>query len=114
MNRPPTRHTTLLLALIALAALYGYWFLHDKHWLATQLVFTAPPLLLAIALRLGWRQAPFWSGVLALFWFSHGVMSAWAHRETALLAWAEIVLSLLVVALASGPGIRARFGRRRA
>lgn len=114
MNRPPTRHTALLLALIALAALYGYWFLHDKHWLATQLVFTAPPLLLAIALRLGWRQAPFWSGVLALFWFSHGVMSAWAHRETALLAWAEIVLSLLVVALASGPGIRARFRRRRA
>lgn len=114
MNRPPTRHTALLLALIALAALYGYWFLHDKHWLATQLVFTAPPLLLAIALLLGWRQAPFWSGVLALFWFSHGVMSAWAHRETALLAWAEIVLSLLVVALASGPGIRARFRRRRA
>jgi len=107
------RRTTLLLALIALAALYTYWFLHDKHWLATQLVFTAPPLLLAIGLRLGWRRAPFWSGVLALFWFSHGVMSAWTHRETALLAWVEIVLALLVIALASLPGLRARFGKRR-
>ncbi|MGB3392098.1 MAG: DUF2069 domain-containing protein [Stenotrophomonas sp.] len=107
------RHPTLLLALIALAALYSYWFLHDKHWLATQLVFTAPPLLLAIGLRLGWQRARFWSGVLALFWFSHGVMSAWTHRETALLAWVEIALSLLVVTLASLPGLRARFGKRK-
>lgn len=110
MNR---QRPTLLLALIALAALYTYWFLHDKHWLATQLVFTAPPLLLAIALRLGWQRAPFWAGVFALFWFSHGVMSAWTHRETALFAWAEIVLSLLVVTLASLPGLRARFGKRK-
>ena len=109
MNR---QRSTLLLALIALAALYTFWFLHDKHWLATQLVFTAPPLLLAIALRLGWQRAPFWAGVFELFWFSHGVMSAWTHRETALFAWAEIVLSLLVVTLASLPGLRARFGKR--
>ena len=110
MNR---QRPTLLLALIALAALYTYWFLRDKHWLATQLVFTAPPLLLAIALRLRWQRAPFWAGVFALFWFSHGVMSAWTHRETALFAWAEIVLSLLVVTLASLPGLRARFGKRK-
>ena len=111
MNR---QRPTLLLALIALAALYTYWFLGDKHWLATQLVFTGPPLLLAIALRLGWRRAPFWSGVLALFWFSHGVMSAWTHRETARLAWVEILLALLVVVLASLPGLRARFGKKSA
>ena len=110
MNR---QRPTLLLALIALAALYTYWFLHDKHWLATQVVFTAPPLLLAIAVRLGWQRAPFWAGVFALFWFSHGVMSVWTHHETALLAWAEIVLSLLVVTLASLPGLRARFGKRK-
>ena len=110
MNR---QRSTLLLALIALATLYTFWFLHDKHWLATQLVFTGPPLLLAIALRLGWQRASFWAGVFALFWFSHGVMSAWTHRETALYAWAEIVLSLLVVVLASLPGLRARFGKRK-
>ena len=39
----------VVLALIALAALYTWWFLDDKHWLATQLVFTGPPLLLAVA-----------------------------------------------------------------
>jgi len=112
MSAMPTRRPTLLLALIALAALYTWWFLDDRHWLATQLVFTAPPLLLAIALRFGWRLAPFWSGVCALGWFSHGVMSAWSHPETARLAWVEILLSLLVIALASLPGLRARFGRR--
>ena len=48
MNR---QRSTLLLALIALAALYTFWFLHDKHWLATQLVFTGPPLLLAMILE---------------------------------------------------------------
>ena len=113
MNASKKNRPTLLLALIALAALYTWWFLHDKHWLATQLVFTAPPLLLAIALRLGWQRASFWAGVLALMWFSHGVMSAWTHRDTALLAWAEIGLSLLVIAEASLPGLRARFGKRR-
>lgn len=113
MSAMKTNRPTLLLALIALAALYTYWFLHDKHWLATQLVFTAPPLLLAIALRLGWQRASFWAGVLALFWFSHGVMSAWTHRDTALFAWAEIVLSLLVIAQASLPGLRARFAAKR-
>ena len=113
MKLPPLRHPTLLLALIALAALYTFWFLHDKHWLATQLVFTGPPLVLAITLRLGWRLAPFWSGVFALFWFSHGVMSAWSHPETLLLAWVEIVLALMVVMLASLPGLRARFGKRK-
>ncbi|MCL7715677.1 DUF2069 domain-containing protein [Stenotrophomonas mori] len=112
MNRTAPRHSTLLLALMALAALYTWWFLHDRHWLATQLVFTAPPLLLAIALRLGWRRAPFWSGVLALGWFSHGVMSAWSHPETLRLALLEIVLSLVVVTVVSLPGLRARFGKR--
>lgn len=102
---------TLLLALMALAALYTWWFLHDKYWLAAQLVFTAPPLVLAIAARLGWRLAPFWSGICALFWFSHGVMSAWTQPRARLLAWLELLLALLVIAVVSLPGLRARFGK---
>ena len=108
MNR---QRSTLLLALIALAALYTWWFLHDKHWLATQVVFTAPPLLLAIALRLGWQRAPFWAGVFALFWFSHGVMQAWSEPVGRGFALGEIVLALAVVYTACIDGIRARFGR---
>ena len=109
MNR---QRPTLLLALIALAALYTYWFLHDKHWLATQLVFTAPPLLLAIALRLGWQRAPFWAGVFALFWFSHAVMVAWADPVKAKFAWVGIVLSIGIVLATSWPAFAKRFGRK--
>ncbi|SET58024.1 DUF2069 domain-containing protein [Stenotrophomonas indicatrix] len=108
-----TPRTVLLLALMGLAALFAGWFINDRHWLATQLVFTAPPLALAIALRLGWRKAGFWAAVLALGWFSHGVMSAWSHPETRWLALIEIGLALLVIFTASLPGLRARFGRRR-
>ncbi|HDS1103958.1 MULTISPECIES: DUF2069 domain-containing protein [Stenotrophomonas] len=105
--------TVLLLALMGLAALFAGWFINDKHWLATQLVFTAPPLLLAVAVRLGWRKAGFWASVLALGWFSHGVMSTWSHPETRWLALIEIALALLVIFSASLPGLRARFGKRR-
>ena len=111
MSRAP--RTVLLLALMALAALFAGWFINDRHWLATQLVFTAPPLALAIAVRLGWRKAGFWASVLALGWFSHGVMSAWSHPETRWLALIEIALALLVIFSASQPGLRARFGKRR-
>ncbi|MGR4897089.1 DUF2069 domain-containing protein [Stenotrophomonas sp. LARHCG68] len=106
------RDGVLGLALLALAALYGVWFRADRHLVAVLLVFVAPPLLLlagVIARRAGAR---FWAGVLALFWFSHGVMSAWAHRELALYAWLEIGLSLLVIGLVSVPGVRARFARK--
>ena len=109
MNR---QRSTLLLALIALAALYTFWFLHDKHWLATQLVFTGPPLLLAIALRLGWQRASFWAGVFALFWFSHGVMVAWSEPGQRAFALAEVALALVVVYASSIDGMRARFGRK--
>ncbi len=66
-------------------------------------MFTAPPLALAIAVRLGWRKAGFWASVLALGWFSHGVMSAWSHPETRWLALIEIALALLVIFSASLP-----------
>ncbi|HBS62836.1 MULTISPECIES: DUF2069 domain-containing protein [unclassified Stenotrophomonas] len=110
-----TRATEVVLALLlaALAALYALWFAHDRHWLATQLVFTAPPLLLAVGVLVRRGKAAFWAGVLALFWFSHGVMSAWSHPEIAVWAWTELVLALAVIAVASAPGLRRRFGKKR-
>lgn len=104
----------LATALALLALLYLAWFHGDRHAAGALLVFALPPLLLAIPCWRGGRRAAFWAGVLALFWFSHGVMTAWAHRDQALYAWAEIGLSLVVVATSSWPGLRARFaGRRR-
>lgn len=102
----------LALLLVALAAVYALWFAQDRHWLATQLVFTLPPLLLALGVWLRRGKAAFWAGVLALFWFSHGVMSAWSHPETAGWAWAELLLALAVIGVGSGPGLRRRFGKR--
>jgi uncharacterized membrane protein len=108
-----TRDLVLGTALLLLAALYAGWFRADRHLAAVLLVFVAPPLLLLIGVVAQRSYARFWAGVLALFWFSHGVMSAWAHPDMALYAWAEILLSLLIVALVSVPGMRARFASKR-
>ncbi|ADV28198.1 hypothetical protein Psesu_2364 [Pseudoxanthomonas suwonensis 11-1] len=105
-------HRILGIALLALAVLYMAWFREDRHAAAALLVFALPPLLLAVPAWRGGRKAAFWSGVLALFWFSHGVMHAWAHPEGALFAWTTIALSLVVVTASSWPGLKARFGRR--
>ncbi|MBT2767959.1 DUF2069 domain-containing protein [Stenotrophomonas sp. ISL-67] len=110
---PRVQKWTLAVLLLALAAVFATWFAHDRHWLASQLVFTAPPLLLALGVLTGRGKAMFWAGVLALFWFSHGVMSAWSHPETALWAWLELLLALAVIGVSSAPGLRRRFGRTR-
>jgi len=108
------RNLLLALALAILAGLYAWWFRADRHLLAVMLVFVAPPVLLMLGVLARRAAARFWAGVFALFWFSHGVMSAWSHRDTALYAWIEIILALLIVALVSIPGMRARFAAGKA
>ena len=76
-------------------------------------MFAAPPLLLALAAWNGNDRAAFWAAVLALFWFSHGVMVAWTRPQESGLASIEIVLALAVIFVASLPGLRARFSRKR-
>jgi len=102
----------LVASLLLLAALFGAWF-HDApaRWIALA-VFALPPLLLAVARWRGYRRAAFWSGVLALAWFSHGVMVAWTRPGERWFALAEIVLALVVVVASSWPGLHARFGTR--
>lgn len=109
---PRAQKWTLATVLLALAAVFAVWFAHDRHWLASHLVFTAPPLLLALGVVTGRGKAMFWAGVLALFWFSHGVMSAWSHPETAHFAWLELLLALAVIGISSAPGLRRRFSKR--
>lgn len=110
MSRPP--RTVLLLALMGLAALFAGWFINDNAAGHPAGVHRAAAGA-GLPLRLGWRKAGFWASVLALGWFSHGVMSAWSHPETRWLALIEIALALLVIFSASLPGLRARFGKRR-
>lgn len=103
----------LTAALVALAAVYATWFGLREHWGAVA-VFAVPPLWLAIRLlRGGGARTAFWAGVLALVWFSHGVMVGWTRPMERGYAWIAIALSLLVVFSASLPGLRARFSRGR-
>ena len=108
-----TAHRITAAALLALAALFVLWFHDDKHAVAALLVFALPPLLALAGVVRGSAKAAFWAGVLALFWFSHGVMVAWTRPPERLLAWLEIALALLVIGASSWAGLRARFGRRR-
>jgi uncharacterized membrane protein len=68
----------------------------------------SPWLALAVALPLlflpllahesGWRRLLFWSGVVALFYFCHGVVAAWVGGATARLpAIMEIVLCVVLI-----------------
>lgn len=98
-------------ALLALGVLFAAWFVDDPRPLAALSVFALPPLLLAAARWRGHRSAAFWAGVLALAWFSHGVMVAWTRPAERGFALAEVALALVVVAASSWPGLRARFTR---
>ena len=100
-------------ALLALGALFIAWFIEDANPAAALVVFALPPLLLAAARWRGYRGAAFWAGVLALGWFSHGVMAAWTRPAERGLALAAVALALGVVVASSWPGLRARFGRVR-
>ena len=87
-----------------LAILYALWFWGDR--------FSLPPIVLMIGVMTRRRTAAFWAGVLALFWFSHAVMVAWADPVKAKFAWVGIVLSIGIVLATSWPAFAKRFGRK--
>jgi len=103
----------LISTLVALTAVYAFWFAHDAHPVVAWLVFALPPALCAIAAACGRRTAGFWSGVLALLWFSHAVMVTWTRPPERGFAFLAIALSIVVVFAASIPGLRARFAKKR-
>ncbi len=71
------------------------------------------PIALACSLFIADRpSAGFWSGVFALFYFSHGVMELWAVPATRFFSIAEIALSVGIILTASWPGLKARFSRK--
>ncbi|MES2670437.1 MAG: DUF2069 domain-containing protein [Pseudomonadota bacterium] len=112
-DRAAARDRILLsLALLALAAVFALWFHDDRSAVAALLFFALPPLLLALGVWTQRGSARFWSGVIALGWFSHGVMIAWADAAQRGYALAEIALALLIVFVSSASGLRAKFGKR--
>lgn len=101
----------LLLALLALVVLYGAWFARDAQWVSFG-VFALPPLLLAVAMPRAPAAVALLAGLVALLWFSHGVMVAWTRPPERAFALVEVALAVAVVLAASVPGLRVRFARR--
>lgn len=85
-------------ALVALQVLWHGWLLPPTR-LPTPLVLglaVVPLLLPALALRRPAR-ALLWAGILALFYFCHGVAEAWSAPTERALALIEIALTLLLI-----------------
>lgn len=98
-----------LAAWAALALLQVIWhgWLFPAQTVPAWLLLAAslgPLLLPLLALRRPPR-ALLWTGILSLFYFSHGVAEAWSTPGERLLAWLEIALSVLLIATL-GLGVR--------
>ena len=112
MQRTTAEHV-LVAALLLLAGVYVGWFgMRASPW-AALVVFALPPAWLAVARLRGSRTAGFWASVLALFWFSHGIMVAWTRPAERGFALTEVALAVVVIFAASLPGIRARSAAKR-
>lgn len=111
-------------AKLAVAAIVALWLLHTI-WqlqlsslpLPLRLIVLTIALLPGLPCMLAWlrdrRSTAFWAGAGSLFYFSHGVMQAWAGEQWRALAFIEITLALLAIFASSIDGIRARFAKRR-
>ncbi|MBZ0223204.1 MAG: DUF2069 domain-containing protein [Dokdonella sp.] len=100
-----------LAAWTALVALQPIWYLwlappaNGRALLALGLVL--PPLLLPLlALRRGTGRALLWIGIIALFYFCHGVVAAWVVPAARIPALVEATLCMILI-LALGARTRA-------
>lgn len=91
-----------LIAWILLVLLQPAWYL----WLAPPaggradiaLLLTLPPLLLPLlALRTNAHRALLWIGIVALFYFCHGVVALWVHPATRVPAGLEVLLCVALI-----------------
>lgn len=101
-------------ALFALSVLFSLWYHDSSLRVAAMIFFTLPPLLLLVGVLRGNAKASFWAGVFGLFWFSHGVMEAYAAPHVRTFALLEIFLALVIVVASSWPGLSGRFSKKKA
>jgi uncharacterized membrane protein len=105
-----------LIAWAALVAVQFAWYLviappaGGSPW--TALALTLPALLLPLlALRTGLRRALFWAGVVALFYFCHGVVAAWIAPDARVPAVIESALCVVLIGSLGWAGRRDRARR---
>ncbi len=93
-------------ALALLQLLWHGWLLPPQSVpVALVLAIAVIPLLLPLAALRNVRRALLWVGILALFYFCHGVAEAWSAPTERALAIAEIALTLLLIGTL-GAGVR--------
>ena len=105
-----------LACVVALLALQAAW--HGAGaWPGSTvvlLVLLGAPLAGVLVMHLlRRRSARFWTAVVALLTFCHGVVEAWTLPGARVPGLAEAALSALAVGSASWDGMKARFARRR-
>lgn len=103
-----------LTAWAALVALQPAWYLwlappaNGQSWFA--LALTLPLLLLPLlALRGGAGRALLWIGIVALFYFCHGIVAAWTTPAARVPALVETALCALLI---GAIGLRTRARKR--
>lgn len=109
VNALPVEQKIGLAAWAALGILQLVW----HGWLlkpqsvpmALVLAIAVVPLLLPLAALRNPRRALLWVGILALFYFCHGVAEAWSSPAERVPAAVEIALTLLLIG-ALGAGVR--------
>jgi uncharacterized membrane protein len=95
-------------ALFALQIIWHAWLAPPSRLpIACVLVLTALPLLVPLLAIHRVQRALLWTGILALFYFCHGVSEAWSDSAARILALIEIALTLLLIG-ALGAGVRRR------
>lgn len=93
-------------ALVALQLLWHGWLQPPQSMpVALVLAITVIPLLLPLVALRQPRRALLWVGILALFYFCHGVAEAWSAPAERMLAIIEIALALLLIGTL-GAGVR--------
>ncbi|MDO1530385.1 DUF2069 domain-containing protein [Fulvimonas sp. R45] len=93
-------------ALVALQALWHGWLQPPRHMpVPLALSIALVPLLLPLLALRNVRRALLWVGILALFYFCHGVAEAWSAPAERIPALLEIALTLLLIGTL-GAGVR--------
>ena len=98
--------------LLLLLQLYWQFFLPMHLGAASYIgkVLLILPIALVCALFFaGRKSAGFLAGLFCLFYFSHGIMEAWAIASVRTLACLEIILAIAIILLVSWQGMHNKF-----